>query len=173
MMKNVVKSNKGFSIVELLVVVSVMAIMVGFSALSITIVNNMNVSKAARELNSAINTARSTAISKGTDAGTLYIYNTGDGVFYSIGVDDLSLSSKVCAKAVNCTVVNYTGAGSYEQTAAYSASALGTKTIVRFAPSGVVIDETDKPCQFVFNRNNKTVAVVLYRQTGKHEVKLY
>lgn len=79
------KINKGFSYIELIVVIGIMAVMVGMASLSISIISRNNVTKAAEKLESAVNQARTTTMAKGSKNGCLEISTDGSAFYYYIG----------------------------------------------------------------------------------------
>lgn len=79
------KNNKGFSYVELILVIAIMAIMVGIVGLSMGLISRTNVNKAASNLESSMNQARSLAMAKGTSNGVVDIFRNGDIYYIFVG----------------------------------------------------------------------------------------
>lgn len=75
------KNNKGFSYIELILVLAIMAIMVGLITLSIGTVSRANVNRGAEKLESFLNRARSNTMARGTERGMLSI-SCEDGAYY-------------------------------------------------------------------------------------------
>lgn len=71
-------NNKGFSIVELVIVVAIMAIVVGVATLSFSIVTNRKVSKYADEIVSTMERARVLTLGKEQNAVECIISEDGD-----------------------------------------------------------------------------------------------
>lgn len=84
-MKKIFKSNKGFSLLELLIVITVSMILVGGAALGISLLHNANVNAAAARLETAFNSARSISMAKGQNAGALTLRRVGDSIYAYIG----------------------------------------------------------------------------------------
>ena len=171
--KNNIDNNKGFSLIELMVVIAVMAVAVGLASLSLAMVNNANVNKAAYDFNSLLNQARAQSIAKGTDAGTLTLKVDNGSVLYKIG--DASTTDgweKLTTPAIDVEVVPYINTAAYDL---HSGTAISGSVQLRFAPSGVVLDATSGQniCQVIFKRGNRKVGVIIYRETGKHDVVMY
>ena len=76
------KNNKGITYVELIIVISIMAIMAGFVTISMGTVYRNNVGRAADALESATKEARNAALSKGTENGCLNLLYE-DGKLYA------------------------------------------------------------------------------------------
>ena len=102
-MKN---NNKGFSYVEMVVVIAIMALMVGMITISISMVNRNNVNRASEKLESMIDKARVSAMTKGTKKGFLNITVVGDAVYAYAGeqvftAEDVKLKGeKICTTKV-------------------------------------------------------------------------
>ena len=78
-------NNKGLSYLELVLVIAIMAIVVGFTTISINTVNNNNVSRSADSAYSVINKARNNAMVKGSKYGWITFTNHNNVVYYRIG----------------------------------------------------------------------------------------
>ncbi|MBQ7834141.1 MAG: prepilin-type N-terminal cleavage/methylation domain-containing protein [Lachnospiraceae bacterium] len=79
------KDNKGFSYVELLLVLAIIAIMTGIMALSMSLVGRTNVNKGCDNLNNAMNQARTTSMARGRTNGQITISCEGGKYYYYIG----------------------------------------------------------------------------------------
>jgi prepilin-type N-terminal cleavage/methylation domain-containing protein len=84
-MKKILKKNKGFSLLELLIVITVSLILVGGAVIGINLVHNANVNSAAERLESAFNSARSISMAKGQNAGAITFRVVGESVYAYIG----------------------------------------------------------------------------------------
>ena len=82
---NHIRNNKGFSYVEMLVVIGIMAVMTGFLAMTIGTVNRNNVRRAKESIESKFNEARIAAMSKGTKNGNLVIARYKGSIYTYIG----------------------------------------------------------------------------------------
>lgn len=164
--------NNGFSLVEVLVVLAITAIITAMAGITIGVINNANVSKAATRFESMLNRSRSESIAKGTDAGRLVITCENGKVYGQIGTAEKEL---ICNKQIKVYVgdVDFGGADPYSETSLYmsgSGMTNGQSVVVEFTPAGTVKrnDTGYNICKLLFKRNKKQVEVVLYRQTGKH-----
>ena len=79
------RSNKGFSYVEMLVVIGIMAVMTGFLAMTIGTVNRNNVRRAKESIEAKFNEARISAMSKGTERGYLIIARYKGNIYTYVG----------------------------------------------------------------------------------------
>lgn len=77
------RKNKGFTYYELLIVIAIMSMMVGFMSIGIGTVYRNNVNRMADDIESSLKAARNNAITKGSENGwanfyylnkTLYVY---------------------------------------------------------------------------------------------------
>ncbi|SFR68426.1 prepilin-type N-terminal cleavage/methylation domain-containing protein [Anaeromicropila populeti] len=77
------KNSKGFSLIELIIVIAILAILSTGAVAGLSKIRYANTKKCANELNTLIEKGRMQAMSK---AGTwyLYVYKTSDGVYYKI-----------------------------------------------------------------------------------------
>ena len=102
-------SNKGFSYIELLLVITIMSLMAGFSAIAIGTVNRNNVSRTADKVYASINSGRSSSLTNGTKNGwcnftvkngNLYCY-CGKRISNSNPVNFSTQNwDKICTKAI-------------------------------------------------------------------------
>ena len=81
-------NNKGFSYVELILVLAIMAIMIAMIGISYGLVTRNNVSKACAKMESVFNTARITSLSKGSEQGALNLKQENGIIYYGIGKYD-------------------------------------------------------------------------------------
>ena len=95
--------NKGFSYVEMIVVLGIMALMVGMITLSYGMINRNNVNRASETLESMAKQARVNAMTKGTSNGYLTVAKVGNDIYAAVGpqyttVDDVKKNGeKVCS----------------------------------------------------------------------------
>lgn len=76
-------NNKGFTLVELIIVLAISALIVGFMLFSYSIISNNSVSKSAKKLENVLRTARTNAMSKGQAAGVVTL-DVSEGVCYAV-----------------------------------------------------------------------------------------
>lgn len=163
----ILQNNRGFSLIELMVVVVIMIIAVGLVTISYTLVHNANVSKAANVLDTAFNKARIESMARGVDAGKLVIFMENGNLYYKIS--DTGEKTLICTSMIAVSIVS----GSYTDTVGSLVSGTGTIAEYTFNSAGAVRTVASAPpTKFIFNRGNRTVEVVFYLETGKHETNL-
>lgn len=178
-------NNKGFSLLELMVVVAIMAILTGITTITYRTVNNSNVNKAASIVDDYLSLAREKAktvsayewnmtISVGDD-GTEVSYvkktKTTAGITEDITAD--TMDSKTLPKNVKFKIIDDAGNEikledtTNEVSVAFN-SLTGTVSKV-YLSDGSEINIKDKSyCDFVAYYKNKSRSVRLYFVTGKH-----
>ena len=140
-------SNKGFTLVEMIVVIAIAAIMFGLAAISMNIVTNSNVRADAKRMQSTLKTARMRAMAKGQDAGTVTITNENGAIYATIGTDADAEKKLICYSNVT-----YTG-----------------PTSIVFNTNGSVntgADPTVTEYTLTFQRATRLYEVKVYRETG-------
>ena len=99
-------NNKGFSYVEMIVVIAIMSLMVGMIAISIGTVNRNKVNRAAESLETMVDKARVSAMTKGAKNGFLNIAKIDNAVYAAVGeqmftADDVKMKGeKICSGKV-------------------------------------------------------------------------
>ena len=78
------KSNKGFSYIEVMIVLGIASIIVAFSSISIGLVSRSNINKAGDKLTSAISEARMVSMTKGEEKGKIVISFSNGNYYYTI-----------------------------------------------------------------------------------------
>lgn len=165
--ESILRNNRGFSLVEVMVVMVIMIIAVGMVTISYTLVHNANVSKAANILDTAFNKARVESMARGSEAGKLIIFMENGNLYYKIS--DTGEKTLVCTPMITVNIVS----GSY--TDIVGTTITGTATIAEytFNSAGMVNTvSSTPPTKFIFSRANRRVEVVFYLETGKHETNL-
>ncbi len=153
-MKSVSKifeSRKGFSLVEMLVVIAIMAILTGGAVASIAIVNNANVNKAAKALDDAFSKARSNGMARG-DSYTFNLTMVGNSLQASSGG---SAPEKISGGGVSVALPAVTS---------YYFTADGG---VRAVSGSLSVSEN-----VVFTHGDRTAVFWFYPISGEHGVKL-
>ena len=162
---SILSSDKGFSLIELIVVIAIMAVAVGLVTITYTIVHNANVAKAANALDTAFNKARVQSMAKGTDAGQLTVWIDGGVLYYTIG--DPATENPT---AVNSAVIDisYSDNGS-----TWLGPNVDLPSVVyRFNSAGMVIQTGYQPREYMFSYGNRRVDVIFFLETGKHMTEL-
>ena len=158
-------NNKGFSYVELILVLAIMALMLGMIGLSYGLVTRNNVTKAAAKMESVFNTARITSLSKGSEAGALNIKQEGGIIYYGIGKydPDPSLNTVEWVKFAQSPVyVTLSNSGGNEDL-------VSTVVTYKYNPSSGAF----KACPYnrlIFSNGRTECTLILYGATGKCKV---
>ncbi len=161
-------NNKGFSYVELILVLAIMAIMIGMLSLSYSYVTSNNVSKAAAKMESVFNTARIVSLSKGSEQGALNIMQEDGKVYYCIGKfdpDDPNCPewNKIAQTPVYITLAN---------NGSHSDLPNGSIIIYKYNPSSGAFKSDAFPYnEIIFTNGNKESSLILFKATGKCKVK--
>ena len=157
------KNNKGFSYVELILVIAIAAILMGLVGLTIGLVSRTNVNKAGDKLYTTMNQARATTMGKG--GGThIEIYCEGDEYYYFVGDPSKDnreeLSVSFIAKPA---VVSYIEEG---ETSAIELEEGDSLFIEYDKASGAFASSV--VCEYIIISNgDKEAKIRLYHATGK------
>lgn len=157
-------NNKGFSLLELLIVVALFSVMVGFASLTIAMVNNADVAKCANTYDSALDKAKTQCMSKGTDRGQLILTKQNGGLYYRIG--DEAYNTKICSAQVKFQI-EYTDSSIKTQDDFSDGTDIAS---ISFNSAGMVIKNAVNIKSITFSNNNRRIASILYNETGKHEI---
>ena len=176
-------NNKGFSLLELMVVVAIMAILTGITTITYRTVNKSNVNKAASIVDDYLSLAREKAktVSAYEWNMTISVGDDGTEVSYvkktetKTGITEDTMDSKTLPKNVKFKIIDDTGneiklenTTNNKVSVAFN-SLTGTVTKVYRSDGSEIIDITAKSyCDFVAYYKNKSRSVRLYFVTGKH-----
>lgn len=140
-------NNKGFSYVEMVVVIGIMALMVGMITISIGTVNRNRVNRASEALESVIKTARVSAMTKGATHGYLNIAKDGNTVYAAVGdqlftVEDVKMQGeKICSGKVYIDFRSLDDSGFHDNYSSETSSgvySLGFKQVSGGPEDGVI-----------------------------------
>ena len=160
------KRNAGFTLVELIIVLAVSAILLSILLISYNVVNNANVQKSARRLDTIIRVARTRTMAKGLEAGKLTLYEDHGKIYAALGTDpdkiqtELICNSGVTMTALQCQTDYTVTAGGIDIPAA--------GLTIQFSTNGTLQNFTDTPPynKFILTRGNKRFEVIVYTETG-------
>ena len=167
------KNNKGLSYVELLVVIGVMVLLTGISALSIGLASRTNATKCADKLVTSLKTARTYSLAKGSEKGAFHIAKQGNN--YVCGVGDLADNPQMDVIGSHPILIYYyvDGAGLMPLV-----ESVGTITIKFDQSSGAVTscnigsNIIDAFVIYQANGGEPVARVTLHELTGKSELTL-
>lgn len=171
-MKNCFKdinNNKGYSLVEVMIVIALLCLLTGLAVLSYASINNANVSKAANNLDSAFAAARAESMAKGADAGQLTLSMQHGKLYYQIG-DPTTATMQLIS---NSNILVY-----YQYNDPISRNFAnqwvdGVTIVVRFNSAGMVETTGTDLTKVIFKYDTRNMEVILYPETGKHETGLF
>ncbi len=164
------RNNKGFSYVEFILVIAIIAILIGLAGLTIGLVSRNNITRGIEKVGSSLNQARSTAMARGSERGAIEI--SFDGKHYYCYVGDVTSSDKDNLKTEFATApveVGYYVEGDSEFHPVTQSAPLVLKynqSTGAFLPMA-----SGKNCKTIeLRRDDKTATIVLYPATGKNEL---
>ena len=162
-MKKIFRSNKGFSLLELLIVITISMILVGGAAIGINLLHNANVNSAADRLKSAFNSARSISMAKGQNAGALTFRRVGESVYVYIGDPVYGRGDTVTTSEMELICTGALSAHLNCQIAVGGVDGLGEPDLLDFG--GYLDDPTDiiDKTTFVFDPAGQ---MLLYKESG-------
>lgn len=172
-------NNKGFSLLELLVVVAIMAILTGMISITYRTVNKSNVNKAASIVDDYLSLAREKAKTVSAYEWNMTISVGDDGTEVSYvkkaekESDKAKMDSKTLPKNVKFKIIDDKGNeikldNTIKEVSVAFNSLTGNVAKVYFS-NGSKIDVTDSSyCDFIAYYKTKSRSVRLYFVTGKH-----
>lgn len=187
------KDNRGFSLVELIVVMAIIAVVVGVSISLVISMTNWKVNRAVETVDSELNKAMVSATTKGNVAGLLiYQYN---GTYYAAVIKESCYESSGVYKLTDARTYSVTELGDQSLTFKFKLNGVGAVGSTEYT----LTDQTNKEsmstaAQFLFGKgtgkifpveiagnqynysgmeisNSRTTrSIVIYPATGKHDV---
>jgi prepilin-type N-terminal cleavage/methylation domain-containing protein len=173
-MKTGRNSNRGFSLVELVIVIAIMAIVSGLATLSVSIITNKKVSKCADEIVSTMERARVLTLGKAQNNVECIIYQDGESYIAQIIQGGSVVSEREIGKTpIKITVYFDSGAG-VDISAVNGKSPAGTGNglhVIFDRASGAFVADVNaqgKYCTKIEVTNGKrTVNILPVGRTGK------
>lgn len=170
------KKNKGFSLVELVVVIAIMSVLVGISAFGIGMLSGRPAQKASARFRSNLDRIRT--VSMGKTSASMELYVTGDGVYTKETVNGVSKDAVMLGpKSVSCA---YSVAGGSEValaagdkiTIVFDRSDGSLKSVVVSGSVSTTIYEAGSTTgineiDFIFTKANKKYNVSIVPITGR------
>lgn len=174
------KNNKGFSYIELVLVLGIIAVLLSVMALSMGLVSRTNVNKACDNLATVLSQARSTTMAKGQDNGSLCILYEDETYYYFVGDPYSSEFDESKTKFASSPIeLKYTINSAPDVMLSMQD---GDMIVVRYYPtSGAfamsrvpdtsIVSGSDFISSFVFVRGDQMRTIKCYLPTGKIEIK--
>ena len=153
------KKNQGFTLLELLVVVAIMAVALGITGMSLSVIQQSRSKGCAQEMKSSLEMVRTSAMAKGGGSVTIYkdtttgeiMMQTNDGESRKIGGSSLT--------------VTYGFKGDSTEYTLGSAPADKPLKVSFSASSGSISDSNS--VEWIRISGNKIYKLTLYKLTGK------
>ncbi len=160
-MNKVDKKNAGFTLVELIVIIAILAIMVGGVTIGISMMRKKNVEKAAKNINYKMTQLRSWNMSKDNTRDLTIKKASGE-----FNLDDDEVNEKILDDTTNIEYVLDDG----------SATSVNQSIAIKFQRNGtikfVIDNDTTHPIDNVeklkLSNGSKTVNITMVADTGKH-----
>ncbi len=159
------KSNKGFSLVELIVVIAIIAVLAGATTIAISSIFGTHAKECARNIESQLNNVRVKTMGK--YSVTLEIYKGSDGAYYSKTIINNDTSNAEEKKIGRSKVkLEYSLAEDYSGRKTLEA---GDKIVFEFdRSSGALKEVSGKCCSRIWVSHGNTEKVItIYKETGK------
>ncbi|MCR5251209.1 MAG: GspH/FimT family protein [Lachnospiraceae bacterium] len=162
-------SNKGMSIMELLLVMAISLMILTMVVISYNVVNNANTTKAAKRLENVLKTARVAAMSRGQDAGVVKLSTENGRLFAYVGE-----GAAAAKKELICNANVAVSVSDVEGVAPPIADTPTDGTVyVSFNTNGRIRESRTDAYYFILARGEKAYKVVVSKYTGAVECGLY
>lgn len=157
------RKNKGFTLLEIMIVISISAVLVGMVAVSASMIKRANVAKATQKLQKKVQQARSLSMAKGEAAGKLKIQITGGNVYAQVGADgDREL---ICGGSVKVICEK-----SHEHKGLKNMSGSSAGMEVEYNTAGMLKLDTDGARIYIADKDfTRQSEILIYTLTGKSE----
>ncbi len=165
------KNNKGFSYVELIIVLAILAVLIGMVSISMGLISRTNVAKAADKLENTLNQARTTAMARGSSQGSIKIRCGNDGwYYYSVGNGE-----EVKLVSTQATIsLSYTDTSGGSASVVTSELTSGGAVTISFNQSTGAFNTIPGTTYYWENikiqNGDKVAEIKLYPHTGKCEI---
>ena len=178
------KNNKGFSLIELVVVIAIMSIMVGFLVVSMSTVFGTKAQECAEKVSAKIDSVKTGSVSLYNE--TMILKYDTDGYYTECGVFTIDkYANSVAASdpeirkvgAKNVVVKAYTTDGVEYNVASNSITISFDRSSGAFAQAQVngnpLVDGSGLPVYFdkiTFSAGSRTYTIQMVPETGKHSI---
>ncbi len=163
------KNNKGFSLVELIIIIAIMAVLTGSIITYVGILGSSQAKKCANELANHISQTKVCAMSR--SYASMTVYADGTGVYVKTVQGDTEKTEKIGDKGVTVTWRNVRNDTNYNQTIGTTPDDGLTLEFDRASGACVKLDSGDYCYGFKITSGDSTYNVNLEPLTGKAAVR--
>lgn len=161
------KNQKGFSFVEMILVIAIVAILTGVAGISIGLIARSNVNRTVQKLDSAFSQARTQSMAKGNLRGQLYLTYENDKVYCYVGSGDApdrnTKKIEIAASPVQVSVFS----GANETILSPS----DNQIVIEFnQSSGAINTDVSSYDKIKISNARHTMYLQIYSVTGKHKI---
>lgn len=167
------RNNKGFTLLELIIVLTISAIMVLFLGLTLGMINGANVNKAAKSAEHALVQGRTQSMAKGSANNMVYIWEVNGDTYIKTGVN--GEKELLCDDRIETYFVKYVATSGVAARTRVNNLSVNETTSLCFAFNNIgAINKADSTIyQFnqyngiLFKRGNRETVVYIFPETGK------
>ena len=165
--------NKGFTLVEMMIVLGISAIVMGIVLISYNVVNNANATKAARRLETVIRTARTQSMAKGMEEGKLTLQMQHGNLYAYIGDPATATRQLICNSGVKVEGIMCTDDYTPRTGAAITTAYMVFNTSGTLRTVGTVTEEKTMYNKFILDNTSRRYEVIVYTETGALETNMF
>ncbi len=161
------KKDRGFTLVEVMVVLAIMAVLTGMIGLSISVIAGQRLKSAVSDTKSLMQSAQTVAMSKKDCVVEFALNSDGECVITSkVNGGDKQLKEIVVHKKISVSVKTVSGIN-YEVDGGNTVTIFYNRETGGFAKCQVNGIEQDIPVEISFSKGDRTIVLELATYTGK------
>lgn len=162
--------TKGLSMIELIIVISIIGLMTGFATIGLGYVQSGNIRSAAMSIDSSLSQLKYDAMSK-EEMPFMYIYKANGKYYMYCSKTEVAASALTAANGSqlcnsNCQITFNGGttvdSGSYIKIAYKKSGGLSSKSNLSSNISDITVSKA--------NGSGKSYKITIYKETGKHTI---
>lgn len=163
------KSNRGFSLVELIVVIALMAILTGVGVISVGMIGGFKATECSKNIESLLNKVRIDTMGK--NSAYVHIYQAADGSYYAEYVTKAGSSTNTSTVQIGKKSVNVTYADESDLTNFKAVDSVGIYLQFERSSGALMHPEaapmTSRVVKIKVTQNSKVIVISIYPETGK------